>query len=130
VIEYTSGIGDSYNTLPIHIQRLVDLTEEQDIIVATDGSLVFGIRYHIWVVITENKQVLLTVGGTDYGDQLFMMSYRSELGMHCKWESSYWRTRKICKDQSEISQIRLRQRSSDQSMHEKAHTKCVPQNRR
>jgi hypothetical protein len=62
VIEYTSDIGDSCHTLPRHIQRLVgnipeievqngmDVTEEQDGIVATDGSVVFGVGYHRWVV--------------------------------------------------------------------------------
>jgi malic enzyme len=62
VIEYTSGIGDSCHTLPRHIQRLVgnipeievqngmDVTEEQDVIVTTDGSVVFGVGYHSWVV--------------------------------------------------------------------------------
>jgi hypothetical protein len=62
VIEYTSYIGDSCHTLPRHIQRLagnipeievqngMDVTEEQDVIVATDGSVVFGFGYHSWVV--------------------------------------------------------------------------------
>jgi hypothetical protein len=35
---------------------------------------------HSWVVAMDNEQVLLTDGGPDYGDQLLMMSYRSELG--------------------------------------------------
>jgi hypothetical protein len=88
LIEYTSGIGDSFHTLPRHIQRLVenipeievpngmDVTEEHGIIVATDGSVV----YHIWVFATDKYQVLLTGGGPDDGEQLLMMSYRSELG--------------------------------------------------
>jgi hypothetical protein len=62
VIEYTSGIGKTCNTLPRHIQIIVgnipeldvpnemDVTVDQDIIVATDGSVVFGFGYHIWVV--------------------------------------------------------------------------------
>jgi hypothetical protein len=94
MIEYTSGIWDSFHTLPRHIQRLVGnitdievpngmgVTEEQDSIVATnlDGSVVFGVSYHSWVVSTDNKQVLLTGGGPDDGDQYIMTSYRSELG--------------------------------------------------
>jgi hypothetical protein len=92
VITYTSGIGDSCQTLPRHIQRLVgnmpDLkllngseeNEEQDIIVATDGSVVFGVGYHIWVVATDNEKVLLKGGGTYDGYQIRMTSYRSELG--------------------------------------------------
>jgi hypothetical protein len=74
VIEYTSGIGDSYQTLPRHIQLLVgnvpDLellnvteeTEEQDLIVAIDGSVVFGIGYDSWFVATENEKVVLKGG--------------------------------------------------------------------
>jgi hypothetical protein len=92
VIEYTSGIGDSCQTLPRHIQRLVgnipDLellngteeTEEQYLIVATDGVVVFGVGYHSWVVATDNEKVLLKGGVPDDGDQLLMTSYRSELG--------------------------------------------------
>jgi hypothetical protein len=75
MIEYTSGIGDTCHTLPRHIQRLVgdipelevlngmDVTEDQDIIFTTDGSVVFGVGYHIWVVATDNEQVLLMGGG-------------------------------------------------------------------
>jgi ribonuclease HI len=58
----------------------MDVTEEHDIIVTTDGSVVFGVRYHSWVVATDNEQVLLTGGGPDDGDQLLMTSYRYELG--------------------------------------------------
>jgi hypothetical protein len=92
VITYTSGIGDSCQALPRHMQRLVgnipDLellngseeNEEQDLIVATDGSVVFGVGYHSWVVATDNEKVLLKGGGPDDRDQLLMMSYRSTLG--------------------------------------------------
>jgi hypothetical protein len=80
------GIGETSHTLPRHIQRLVgnipqldvpngmDETVDQDIIVATDGSVVFGFRYHIWVVATDKEQVLLMGGGPDDGDQLLMTS--------------------------------------------------------
>jgi hypothetical protein len=92
VIEYTSGTGETCNTLPRHIQRPVgniceiyipngmDITVDQDIIVATDGSVVFGVGYHSWVVATYKEQVLLMGGGPNDGDQLLMTSYRSELG--------------------------------------------------
>jgi hypothetical protein len=78
--------------LPRHIQRLVgdipDLellngseeNEEQDLIVATDGSVVFGVGCHSWVVVTYNEKVLLKGGGPDDGDHFRMTSYRSELG--------------------------------------------------
>jgi hypothetical protein len=86
VIEYTSGIGDSCQTLPRHIQRLVgnipdlellngtEATEQQDLIVATDGSVVFGVGYHSWVVATDNEKVLVKGGGLDDGDKLLMTS--------------------------------------------------------
>jgi ribonuclease HI len=92
VITYTSGIGDSCQALIRHIQRLVDnipklellngaeSNEEQDLVVATDGSVVFGVGYHSWVVATDSEKVPLKGGGPDDGDQLFMTSYRSELG--------------------------------------------------
>jgi ribonuclease HI len=92
VITYTSGIGGSYQALPRHIQRLVgnipDLellngseeNEEQDLIVATDGSVVFGVGYHSWVDATDNEKVLFKGGGPDDRDQLRMMSNRLDLG--------------------------------------------------
>jgi hypothetical protein len=92
VIEYTSYIGETCHTLPRHIQRLVGyipeldvqnwmgVTEDQYTIFAPDGSVVFGVEYHSWVVATDNKQALLMGGGPDDGDQLFMTSYKSELG--------------------------------------------------
>jgi hypothetical protein len=92
VIEYKSGIGDSCQTLPRNLQRLVGIipdlklidgteeTEEQDLIVATDGSVVFGFGYHSWVVATDNEKVLLKGGDPDDRDQLLMMLYRYEFG--------------------------------------------------
>jgi hypothetical protein len=55
---YTSGIGNCILALPKHIQRLVgnipildkpmgcDTTEPKDLIVATDGSVLFWVGYH------------------------------------------------------------------------------------
>jgi hypothetical protein len=89
VITCTSGIGDSCQAVPRHIQRLfsnipelellngAESNEEQDIIVATDGSVVFGVGYHSWVFATDNEKVILKGYGPDDGDQLLMTSYRS-----------------------------------------------------
>jgi hypothetical protein len=52
---------------------------EQDIIAATDISVVFGMGYHSWVVATKNEDVMVSGGGPDDGDQLLTASYRSEL---------------------------------------------------
>jgi hypothetical protein len=48
--------------------------------VATDGSVVFGVGYHSWVITTKDEKVILSGGGTDDGGPLLMTSYRSELG--------------------------------------------------
>jgi hypothetical protein len=81
-IEYTAGIGDNCCTLPRHIQRLVgnipdmdvpsgwDNDEEHGIIGATDGTVVFRVGYHSWVVATNNEHVLLSGSG----DQLLVAS--------------------------------------------------------
>jgi hypothetical protein len=60
---YTSGIGISFLALPRHIQRLTgdipalptpfDFDEPVDLIIATDGSVLFGVRYHGWVLATK-----------------------------------------------------------------------------
>jgi hypothetical protein len=57
----------------------LDEDEEHDIIVSPDGSVIFGVSYHSWVVAMNNEQVLLSGGGPDDCDQLLMMPYRSEL---------------------------------------------------
>jgi hypothetical protein len=62
----------------IIIEVPMDVTDEQDIIATTDISVVFGVRYHRWVVATDKEQVLLTGGDPDDRDQLLMTSYRSE----------------------------------------------------
>jgi hypothetical protein len=89
---YTLGIGLSFLALPRHIQRLTgdipalptptpfDLDEPVDLIIATDGSVLFGVGYHGWVLATKEETVLLFRGGPDEGIQPLMTSYRSELG--------------------------------------------------
>jgi hypothetical protein len=54
--------------------------EEHDTIVTIYGSVVFGVSYHSWIVASNNEHVLLSGSGPDDGDQLLMISYRSELG--------------------------------------------------
>jgi hypothetical protein len=39
-----------------------------------------GVVYHIWIVATEDEDILLQGGGPDDGDLFLMQSYRSELG--------------------------------------------------
>jgi hypothetical protein len=86
------GIGLSFLALPRHIQQLTgdiaalptpppfDFDEPVDLIIATDGSVLFGVRYHGWVLETKEETILLRGGGTDDGIQSLMTSYRSELG--------------------------------------------------
>jgi hypothetical protein len=61
----------------------LDYTEPTDLIVATDGSVVFVVGYHSWLIATKTEQVLLLGGGPDDGSPLYMTSYRSELGGIC-----------------------------------------------
>jgi hypothetical protein len=89
---YETGIGNSGRQLPRHVQRLVgdiaaldmpdnwDSNEPRDLLVAMDGSVVFGVGYHSWVITTMDEKVILSGGGPDDGDPLLMRSYRSELG--------------------------------------------------
>jgi hypothetical protein len=51
-----------------------------NIIIATDGSVSFGVGYHSWVVATEDEDILLQGAGPDEGDLFLMQSYRSDLG--------------------------------------------------
>jgi hypothetical protein len=51
-----------------------------NIIIATDGSVKFGVGYHSWVVAKEDEDIPLQGGGPDDGDLFLIQSYRSELG--------------------------------------------------
>jgi hypothetical protein len=89
---YDTGTGASGRRLPRHVQRLVgdiaalgvpenwDSNEPRDLLVATVGSVLFGVGYHSWVITTTVEKVILSGGGPDYGEPLLMTSYRSELG--------------------------------------------------
>jgi hypothetical protein len=71
---YTSGIGLSFLTLPRNIHRLTgdipalptppfDLDEPVDLIIATDGSVLFGVGNHGWVLATKEETILIRGGG-------------------------------------------------------------------
>jgi hypothetical protein len=72
---YQSEIGDSFHSLPKHVQRLVgntpqltlpidfDPTEPQDLIVAADGSVLFDVGYHSWVVSTKDEEIIISGSG-------------------------------------------------------------------
>jgi hypothetical protein len=92
---YTSSTGECFHALPKHVRRLVrnipeldlpadfNCTEPTDQIIATDGSVLFGVRYHSWLIATKTEQVILRGGGPDNGSPTYMTSYRSELGGIC-----------------------------------------------
>jgi hypothetical protein len=92
---YQSEIGDSFHSLHKHIRGLVgnipqltlpadlDPTEPQDLIVETDGSVLFDVGYHIWVVSTKDEEIIISGGGRNDGIPSQMTLYRSELGGVC-----------------------------------------------
>jgi hypothetical protein len=66
-------------TLPVDL----DPTEPQDLIVAMDGSVLFDVGYHSWMVSTKDEEIIISGGGPDDGAPNQMTSYRSELGGVC-----------------------------------------------
>jgi hypothetical protein len=60
--------------------RQWDVTKEVDLIIATDGSVLFGVGYYSWILATETEDILLAGGGPDDDPGKYMTSYRSELG--------------------------------------------------
>jgi hypothetical protein len=86
------GKGLSFIVFPRHIHRLTgnipelptptpfNFDEPVDLIIATDGSVLFGVGYHDWVLATKEETILLRGGGPDAGIQSLMTSYRSEPG--------------------------------------------------
>jgi hypothetical protein len=89
---YETGIEDKGRQLPRHVHILIgDIAaldvpenwysnEPRDLLMATDGSVVFGGGYHIWLITTTDEKVILSGGGPDDWEPLLMTSYRSELG--------------------------------------------------
>jgi hypothetical protein len=55
------------NIPEIVVPNGMDVAKDQYIIVATDGSVLFGVGYHSWVVTTDNEKVLLMCGGVMMG---------------------------------------------------------------
>jgi hypothetical protein len=65
---YETGIGNSGRQLQRNVQRLVgdiaaldvpdnwDSDEPRDLLVATDGAIVFGVGYHSWVITAPMKR--------------------------------------------------------------------------
>jgi hypothetical protein len=92
LLPYQSCVGAAAGALQLHVQRIVgdmrqlqlphhlDCTMEVEISIVTDGSVLFGIGYHSWIIATTDEDILMTGGGPDDGAQDQMASYRSELG--------------------------------------------------
>jgi hypothetical protein len=70
IVQYQSSLCECFFALPRHVQRLVgnippsqfpnawDATTSVDINVATDGSVLFGIGYHIWILALDNEEII------------------------------------------------------------------------
>jgi hypothetical protein len=73
LVPYISGIGTCIEALSQHVQRLVrnipelrtptgwDPATPVDIIIATDGSVTFGVGYHSWVIAAADDGNLFLV---------------------------------------------------------------------
>jgi hypothetical protein len=67
IVQYQSSLGECFFALPRRVHRLVgnipppqlptawDATKPVDIIVATDGSVLFGVGYHSWILALDNE---------------------------------------------------------------------------
>jgi hypothetical protein len=82
-----------------------------DIIVAMDGTVLFGVRYHGWIIATRDEQILLCGGGPGDGLADLISSYRSELGGIMAGLATLG-TFQIEQDHYSISMISMRQRVS------------------
>jgi hypothetical protein len=82
--QYQSSLCECFIALPMHVQRLVgnipphqlpttwDATKPVDIIVATDGSVLFGVGYHSWILTLDNEEIITSGGGPDDGASAYM----------------------------------------------------------
>jgi hypothetical protein len=89
LLPYQSCVGAAAGVLPLHVQRLkgelrhfqrsprLYCAMEVDIIIATDGSVLFGVGYHSWIIATTDKEIIMAGGGSDDGAQYQMASYHS-----------------------------------------------------
>jgi hypothetical protein len=89
LVPYFFSVGEAFQALPINVQRMVgeigefqtprqwDVTKELDLIIATDGSVIFCVGYHSWLLATETQDILLAGGGPDDGPGRYMTIYRS-----------------------------------------------------
>jgi hypothetical protein len=58
----------------------LDFTMKVDIIIVMDGSVLFRVGYHSWIIATTDEDILMAGCGPDDGAQDQRASYRSELG--------------------------------------------------
>jgi hypothetical protein len=92
IVQYQSSLGECFFSLPMHVKCLVgnipphqlpttwDATKPVYIIVATDGSVLFGVGYHSWILALDNEEIITSGGRPDDGASAYMASCRSELG--------------------------------------------------
>jgi hypothetical protein len=141
LFHYETGVGDSGRQLSRHAQRLVgdiaaldvpenwDSNEPRDLLVASDGSVIFGGGYHIWLIATMDEKVILSCGGPDDGEPLLMMPYRSDLGGLCLGTRGTGDVVKIGALKHMICEICKQQPISSMSM-QKVNRKHISQDRK
>jgi hypothetical protein len=92
LLPYQSCAGAATGTLQLHVQCLIwdmrhfklpshlDCTMEVDVIIATDGSVLFWVGYYSWLITTMDEYINMAGGRPDDGSKDQMASYQSELG--------------------------------------------------
>jgi hypothetical protein len=80
-IKTCSKIGGQHPELDLPAD--FDCTAPTDLSIATDGSILFGVGYHSWLIATKTEHVILRGRGSEDGSSTYMMLYRSELGGIC-----------------------------------------------
>jgi hypothetical protein len=101
----------------------VDCTEPTDRIVATDGSVLFEVGYHSWLIATKTDQILLWGRGPDDGSPLLLVG----TGRHMRRARGDWHTPQIWRNQSPICKNGMQQRGRGETVPPKSDSKHISQ---
>ena len=64
----------------LHLDTIADLIRDHTLHCCSDGSVHKGKGSHAWLMADATSELIISGAGPDEGSELFMSSYRSELG--------------------------------------------------